>query len=410
MSKPHITILHYAAPPTIGGVESTIASHARLFAEHGYTVKVVAGRGEDVHPHVPVHVIADAGSQSPRVLEVNLELARGVVSKRFHDLVRELHGELVRLLEPDGAVPCLIAHNILSLHKNLALTAALKRLAETSRVKIIAWCHDFACTDPQYAGEVHAGYPWELLCVPWTGVQYVVVSAGRRDELQKIWGRAGNIMVVPPGIDPFEFLGVSPQTARWAQDLRLLDAAPLLLLPARLTRRKNVEYALEITAALRSRGLPAKLVVTGPPGPHNPTNAAYVEQLRSLRKQWRLEEAVIFLHEFGTVDNAVLRDLFLMADALVFPSEREGFGIPILEAGLARLPIFCSDLAPFRESAQENAHYLAPGEPAPRAAAQIAAFLAQDPAYRLKKRVLTEYAWERIFTEQIEPLVLRPMT
>ncbi|HEX9077838.1 MAG TPA: hypothetical protein VF932_18805, partial [Anaerolineae bacterium] len=179
MSKPHITILHYAAPPTIGGVESTIASHARLFAEHGYTVRVIAGRGEDLRPDVPVHVIADAGSKSPRVLEVNLELARGVVSERFHNLVRELHAELVRLLGPDGAVPCLIAHNVLSLHKNLALTAALKRLAEDRRVQIIAWCHDFACTDPQYAGEMHAGYPWELLCVPWPGVQYVVVSEGR---------------------------------------------------------------------------------------------------------------------------------------------------------------------------------------------------------------------------------------
>ncbi|MGE5264496.1 MAG: glycosyltransferase family 4 protein [Acidobacteriota bacterium] len=410
MNKPRIAILHYAAPPTIGGVETTIAAHARLFADHGYNVEVVAGRGEGFDPRVPVHIIAHAGSSSARVLEVNAELARGIVSERFHHLVRELHGELLGLADPPGARLCLIVHNVLSLHKNLALTAALKLLADSGRGEIIAWCHDFAWSDPQYAGEVHAGYPWDLIRVPWPGVQYVVVSAERQEELGKLWGISGNIRIVPPGLDPFAFLGVSSQMARWARDLALLDAAPLLLLPARLTRRKNAEYAIEITAALRDQGWPAKLVVSGPPGPHNPTNAAYVEQLRSLREMRGLEEAVIFLHEFGTVDDAALRDLFLLSDVLVFPSEREGFGIPILEAGLSRLPIFCSDLRPFRESALDNAHFLAPGEPPPEAAVQIAGFLARDPGYRLKKRVLTEYAWERIFSEQIEPLVIKPAT
>jgi len=99
------------------------------------------------------------------------------------------------------------------------------------------------------------------------------------------------------------------------------------------------------------------------------------------------------------------RDLYAVADALLFPSEREGFGIPILEAGLARLPIFCSDIPPFRESAGTHAHYFALDD-SPRAiAVRLADFFAEDSRYQLKQRVLHDYVWERIFSERIEPML-----
>ncbi len=409
MTKPSIAILHYAAPPTIGGVEFTIAAHARLFAEHGYAVRVVTGRGEPFDPRVPVDVIADAGSNAPRVLEVNSELAQGKTTDQFDALVRDLTLTLEQHL---NGITHLIAHNALTLHKNLALTAVLRNLLARHSLQLIAWCHDFAWTDPQYAAEIHEGYPWELLAQPWERVQYVVVSEARRDELLTLFSRNSgaslpNIAVVPGGIDPLEFLGITGPVARWARDLALLEASPLLLLPARLTRRKNIEYAIEITAALCRRELAPKLLVTGPPGAHNPTNAAYLDKLRAMRRGLGVEQSVIFLHEYGEVYGDAMRDLYMLADALLFPSEREGFGIPILEAGLARLPIFCSDLPPFHETAGENAHYFAPGESPESAADKIADHLASDATYLLKRRILTEYSWERLFSERIEPLVFR---
>ena len=47
-----------------------------------------------------------------------------------------------------------------------------------------------------------------------------------------------------------------------------------------------------------------------------------------------------------------------LADSFLFTSRAEGFGIPILEAGLARLPVFCTDIPPFRESGQGDVTYL----------------------------------------------------
>ena len=41
-----IAILHYSAPPVIGGVESVMEAQAKLFIQHNYSVTVIAGRGD----------------------------------------------------------------------------------------------------------------------------------------------------------------------------------------------------------------------------------------------------------------------------------------------------------------------------------------------------------------------------
>lgn len=403
-SKPRLAILHYAAPPTIGGVESTIAAHARLFADHDYAVKILAGRGEQFDARVPLQVLPLFDSRDASVERVNRELARGVISDAFTALTAMIRDALTCAL---ADVDVCIAHNIATLHKNLALTTALHVLARAGRPRVIAWCHDFAWDDPVYANEMRAGFPWDLMRQRWENTRYVVVSHARRQELAHLLAMDENeIAVVPPGVDALEFFSVSVTTAHWARERRLFDAAPLLLLPARVTRRKNIELAIEITAALRDLGHAPKLLVMGPLGPHNPANVAYRDELRARQDALRVRDHVIFLQEFGAVDDATRRDLYLLADALLFPSAREGFGIPILEAGLARLPIFCADIPVFHESARADAHYFALDAAPALIAQQIAETLANDARYRLKQRVWREYAWERIFAERIEPLVL----
>ena len=404
MSKPRVAILHYSAPPVIGGVESAVAAHASLLAERRYTVKVVAGRGEPFDPRVPLEIIPLLNSQHPFVLEVSRALTLGNVTPEMHALVAAISHKLTEALTE---VDVCIAHNALTLHKNLALTGALHAITQTEpRLRLIGWCHDFVWDDPVYAGELHEGYPWNLLCHAWAGVQYVVVSEARRATLANRFGLdAAKIAIVPPGVEAHEFFRMGETATRWTRQLNLLSAEPLLLLPARVTRRKNIELAIDITAALRALGWSPKLLVMGPPGAHNPSNRIYLNELLSLRRALRVEDAVIFLHEFGAVDDETRRDLYWLADALLFPSEREGFGVPILEAGLARLPIFCSDIAPFRESAGDWAHYFALDEPPRAIATRIAETLKHDARYQLKRRVAEQYGWFHIFQRHIEPLL-----
>ncbi|MFO7167148.1 MAG: glycosyltransferase, partial [Chloroflexota bacterium] len=301
-----------------------------------------------------------------------------------------------------------------------ALTAALHRLHSAGLAPhIVAWCHDFAWLDPLYTPELHEGYPWKLLRTPWPGARYVVVSEDRRSMLAGLLGLPPEqIVVVTPGVDLAAFLKLEPDTLALARRLDLLEADPLLLLPARVTRRKNIELAIAITGALRAQRqaegcASPRLVVTGPPGPHNPANAAYLEQLKELRRATGDERSVVFLYEAYTdaegqprpVSDAMLADLFKLADGLLFPSRYEGFGIPILEAALAGIPIFCSDIPPFRDTAGDAALRFDLEAPPEQIAARIAAALQEDRRAALRRQVRTQYTWEAIYRRDIVPLL-----
>jgi mannosylglucosylglycerate synthase len=142
-----VSIQHYAGPPIIGGVESTIGQHARRLANQGYRVQVIAGRGKNFDPEVEFVKISRLDSRHPQVMEVGEELSAGKLSAQFYDLRDTLVQELAKVL---AGVDVCIVHNALTLHKNLAFTAALSRLVSENPFRLVAWCHDFAWQDPLY--------------------------------------------------------------------------------------------------------------------------------------------------------------------------------------------------------------------------------------------------------------------
>jgi glycosyltransferase involved in cell wall biosynthesis len=409
MSRKNIAIFHYATPPIVGGVESTIYHHARLLIQSGYDVSIITGRGEAFHPSMSFHLIPEIDSRHPRVLEVGELLSQGKISSQFESLRDLLITRLSAILSHADAT---IAHNVLTLHKNLPLTAALYRLSDEGVTRLIAWCHDFAWQDALYTSDLHPGYPWDLLRTPWPGVRYVVVSEHRRLQLATLLDiPESEISVVTPGVDVGNFLKLEPLTQRLIEKLDLLNADPLLLLPARITRRKNIQFAIRVTAALKRHKPRATLVITGPPGPHNVKNIAYLDSLKSLREELGVTDQVHFLYEQGQegqplhVPDEVVADLFHLADLLFFPSRREGFGIPVLEAGLARLPVFAADIPPVHESAANLAELFDLNDDPKGLAEIIANRLADNRAYKLKRRVLERFTWQKIVESKLIPII-----
>ncbi|MEW6568068.1 MAG: glycosyltransferase family 4 protein [Chloroflexota bacterium] len=405
-----VGLLHYTGPPTIGGVESTLAAHARLLAEAAYQPMLVVGRGQPFDDRVPVWRIPALDSRDPSVVRVRADLERGTVSQDFDALRCHLVEQLSARL---SGLDALIVHNALTLHKNLAATAALWDLHQAANIpRLIGWHHDLAWDRPQDRGVLHDGYPWDLLRRPWPGVIHVVVSAAQQRRLAALYDIDPELIhVIPPGVDPAAFGRWTDRTQRIVERCRLLEADAVLLLPARITRRKNIEFALRVLAALRQpTGKDVRLIVSGPPGPHTPANQAYLEQLLDLRHQLGLNDAAHFLYQLDAprpleVDDATLSDLFRLSDALFMPSISEGFGIPLLEAGLARLPIFCTELPPFAESAGELATYFSPAASPSAVADIIATGLFDEHAYRMRRRVLQEYSWQRIVQTKLLPLL-----
>jgi glycosyltransferase involved in cell wall biosynthesis len=401
-----IALLHYAVPPVVGGVESVIGHHARLMADDGHSVLLVAGRGGQTDPRISYLELPQVDSRHPEVLALKADLDRGVVPPRFEGLANELAAALAARL---SGVDVLIAHNVCSLNKNLALTAALQRFSALAGVpRLVLWHHDLAWTTPRYRAELHDGYPWDLLRTDWNAAVQVTISEPRRQELAALLGvPPARIRVVPNGVDAAQFLKLEAQSQALAQRLDLLSAAPLLLLPVRITPRKNIELALRSLAILRRTFPQARLVVTGPLGPHNPANTAYFEKLTALRAELGLEGAAVFLAEQVKeyLSDAVIADFYRLADALLLPSREEGFGIPVLEAGLAGLPVFCGDILALRELGEEFASYFSPDADPAEVAGLIATRLSADAGFGLRQRVKQAYTWQRIYAEQIRPIL-----
>jgi glycosyltransferase involved in cell wall biosynthesis len=393
----------------VGGVESTIYHHARLLTRAGYRVHVIAGRGGAFYPEVAFHHVPEVDSRCPQVLEVGHALVQGQVPEAFSLLRGRLAERLRALL---ASCDLCIVHNAITLHKNVALTAALRLLSDEGIIPLVAWCHDFAWQDVLYTPDLHPGYPWDLLRTAWPGVHYVVVSAHRRARLAELLGLSEDaIRVISPGVDVAAFLKLEPDTWPLVSKLNLLAADPLMLLPARITRRKNIEFAVRVTAEMAQHMPAATLVITGPPGAHNPTNAAYLDTLRRLREDLGVARRVHFLVEHGLqgqplhVTDAMIADLYQLADLLLFPSRREGFGIPVLEAGLTRLPIFAACIPPVQESAGDWAHLFNPGGDPVAVAQAIASRLAVDRGYQMRRRVLRRYTWQAVLERDLLPLI-----
>jgi len=409
-----VALLHYSTPPVVGGVESVLAHHARLMTEAGHAVKIVAARGEAWDERIPLVRLPLMDSRHPEVLAIKAELDAGRVPPGFAPLVDAIESALRPALADADVV---VAHNVCSLHKNLALTAALHRLnGEAHAWRFILWHHDLAWTTPRYRPELHDGYPWDLLRTDWPGVRQVAVSEPRRRELAELLGLpAERIVVVPNGVETAHLLKLETQTRTLVRRLNLAEAEPLLLLPVRLTPRKNIELALRTVAALRRRDVPperlyypnAMLLVTGPEGPHNPANAEYRRRLLALRDELGLRGAAHFVAEHTPefLPDAVVADFFRLADALILPSREEGFGIPLVEAAITRLPVFCADIPPLRDLGGDDATYFSPEADPEAVAAMIAARLHTDPAYRFAARARRSFSWEAIYTAHIAPLL-----
>lgn len=401
-----IDILHYSVPPVVGGVESVIASHARLMADAGHTVRLIAGRGSQMDNRIPFIQIPLVDSLDSQVLRIKNSLDQGKIPPDFESTVVEINNQLTDLTVDTDI---LVAHNVCSLHKNLALTAAIHRLLQSGHTpRLILWHHDLAWTALRYHPELHSGFPWELLRQAWPGATQVVVSAFRQVELAALTGiDAEQIQVIPNGIDPAEFLKLDGKTRQLVNEHHLMDALPFFLLPVRITPRKNIELALHIVRELRDYFPLIKLVVSGPPGPHNPANLEYFNRLRSLRHELDLVGTAIFLAENSStyLPDEVIFDLYRLADALLLPSREEGFGIPLIEAGMAGIPIFCADIPSLREAGGRSAAYFHPEDDPAVIANLIQSELEYIRSFEYKMKIKNTFTWEHIYQDKISKLL-----
>ena len=359
-----VGLLHYAVHPVIGGVEQIISQHAKLLRADGHTVLTVARRGEPDF------------------------LLRG--SSRA-ELAEELRTKL-------GHCDIVIAHNVLTMPFDLPLTEALVQVAaEHPRVRWVSWVHDLAALNPDLQPTPPVPQQADA------AFEYVAVSEFRRQQFQNLTGT--KCTVIPNGIDPAEVLGLGPEVSAFVREKNLLEGGYVLLHPTRLLRRKNVELGIALTRSFRDDfGEKVTLLVTGAEDPHNPASQGYTHELDQMVSDHGLGDRVFFVGRSFPIRSTELSELYRVSDALWFPSRQEGFGLPVLEAALHRMPALISDIEALNEIGMSS-HRFSLEEPVQELAGRTRAILQTDPRVAERRRVLNEYDWDVIYARRLRPFL-----
>jgi glycosyltransferase-like protein len=175
--------------------------------------------------------------------------------------------------------------------------------------------------------------------------QVLVVSEVWRKSLRDEFGVDAD--VVHNGVDVERFVPIAP--AYRAQLRSRVGASDrfLFLAVGGVEPRKGSIYLFEALARLRTTlQAPPILAVIG--GHSFQDYQQYHDDALAHLQQLGLVVGRDVI-ELGTVPEAEMAAWYRAADALAFPSVKEGFGLAVLEAMSAELPVVTSDLPVFRE-------------------------------------------------------------
>jgi phosphatidylinositol alpha-mannosyltransferase len=213
----------------------------------------------------------------------------------------------------------------------------------------------------------------------------IAVSGAARHFINRYF--PGDYRIIPNGVDLDRFATAEP-----FEELR--DGTLNILFVGRFEERKGLIHLLKAYHRLRKRKVDARLLVVGA-GPKEREYRRYVG-LRGIRD-------VEFL---GRVDDEAKVRYFASADIYCAPNTgQESFGIVLLEAMAAGVPIVASDIHGFKRVVERNVQGILVEPRNPRALAAALYALARDPDLRDEmgeagRARAPEFSWDRV-TERI---------
>jgi phosphatidylinositol alpha-mannosyltransferase len=213
----------------------------------------------------------------------------------------------------------------------------------------------------------------------------IAVSSAARHFISRYF--PGDYQIIPNGVDLDRFTDAEP-FEKWR------DGTINILFVGRFEERKGLIHLLQAYHRLRKRHVDARLLIVGS-GPKAREYRRYVG-LRQIRD-------VEFL---GRVSDAVKARLFASADIFCAPATgQESFGIVLLEAMAAGVPIVASDIHGYKQVVQRGVQGLLAEPRNHRALAAALYTLANDAGLRHRmgeagRMKAPDYSWDRV-TQQI---------
>jgi glycosyltransferase involved in cell wall biosynthesis len=404
-----IALLHYAYPPKIGGVERLMSQHAQVLSKLGHGVHIVTGSGQESNPNIKLTVVPELQALKHTVPDLHTRLMEGnPMDAQGKALSETIQASLETHLEDADVI---IVHNMLTLIHNLPFIAAFKAyVAKHPEKKILVWTHDQTFVDNGQIVMEKEGVKLHpevksLLLTPVSGALYVAISETFKSLLTEVMRIDPNHMcVIPNGINVQQFLEIDDRVWEFFQKERLHDAFPLLLSPVNVLPRKNLEFALDVVAHLREAFPQIRYLISGTVSQHRDTSA-YQTVIQEKVKALGLESHVVFVgeHITGSMSDAQLHDLYTLADGVLYFSKQENFGLPILEAGLTKTPLWVSDLSVFHEVGGDNLAYVSNSATVSEVADRIQGYFHATKGSVFKQHVQKHYDLDMIVRTMLVP-------
>jgi glycosyltransferase involved in cell wall biosynthesis len=305
--------------------------------------------GTEIYLQFLLHALSRIDETNEYIVFLNRETADGIVpaSPRFHGVRCAVRASFrpARILFEQSRLPRMLAQQGIDVLLNPGFTAPL--FARCPQVTVFQ--------DLQH--KIHPEFfrTWDL---PFWNVllagsaarsrRLIAASENTARDLAAHLPRAkGKIAIIAHGVDP-AFFEIGKQRRELSAPARL--GRPFILVVSTLHPHKNLERTLEAFQRFLTAHPEYRLVVAGLKGF---ATRAVQDRVRSLG----LSEDVELT---GWIPRSDLYLLFGAATAFLAPSLFEGFGLPLVEALAAGIPIACSSIPPFREIAGDIARTFEP--------------------------------------------------
>jgi glycosyltransferase involved in cell wall biosynthesis len=225
----------------------------------------------------------------------------------------------------------------------------------------------------------------------------ITVSRRSQTDIQRYLALPANrLQVIPYGIAS-RFHPLPPEKVRKHLFQRFGLSMPYILYVGALTKRKNVERALEAFALLSERLSATKLqfVLAGP-------------------RTWKQTRVEATLRELGLANRVLLTGpltdsdlpaLYSGAELFVFPSLCEGFGLPPLEAMACGTPVVCSNTTSLPEVVADAAMTIDPYDVVSLAEAMEQVLRNRNLSESLRQKGLAraaQFTWDQTAKETVK--------
>ncbi len=202
------------------------------------------------------------------------------------------------------------------------------------------------------------------------------------------------VHLIPEAVDHDAFNRGDPEQAR-EYVAKHGVTKPFILFVSSLWRYKNCDGLLRAWAGARTDLGDRQLAIVGPP-----RDAAYAAELDALAIDLGIRQDVVFV---GGVPLEETAQFYRAADAFVYPSFHETFGLPVLEAMACGCPVVTSNVSSMPEVSGGAALLVDPHDPRSIAAGVLEACgPAADSLRERGLRRAQDFSWASTATATLE--------